>query len=42
MSSTPFRPILNPSILISRLVGREVSTPVTVRVWAAASAAASR
>jgi len=37
MSSTPLRPMLKPSILMSRLVGREVSTPVTVRVCAAAS-----
>lgn len=31
MSSRPFSPIENPSILISREVGREVRTPVTVR-----------
>ena len=40
ISSTPLSPMLKPSILISRLVGRDVSTPVTVRVLAAATAAA--
>ena len=40
ISSTPLSPMLKPSIFMSRLVGRDVSTPVTVRVLAAATAAA--
>jgi hypothetical protein len=31
MSGTPLSPMVKPSILMSREVGREVSTPVTVR-----------
>ena len=31
ISSQPLRPMLKPSILMSRAVGRELSTPVTVR-----------